>query len=412
MNFKNIQKLFNRQSLIIVLMGIASGLPISLTGGTLQAWMKSLEVDLSTIGLFSLVGLPYSLKFLWAPIMDRYTPLPIGRRRSWMLVTQVLLIASVFVLSLAHPQSNLALVAAMALAVSFFSACQDIALDAWRREALPDEELGWGSSVHVSAYLFAMRMISGALALILSDLMTFSQVYQIMAAVLGVGIVATLMAKEPQAVGKPPRTLQEAVIEPFKDYFSRHGAWLILLFILLYKLGDNMVGTMSMPFYLDLGFSRTEVGAISKIVGWISVAAGGLVGGALILRWKIVPSLLIFGVLQAVSNLCFVGLALAGRNDLVLTFVIAFENFTTGMGTSAFVAFMAMITNKKFTATQYALLTSLMGVPRIFASAPTGYLAQSMGWIWYFALCSLIAIPGLLLIRPLQRSLEARESQP
>jgi len=201
----------------------------------------------------------------------------------------------------------------------------------------------------------------------------------------------------------PPRTLQEAVIDPFKDYFSKSGAWLILIFILLYKVGDNMAAPMTMPFYLDLGFSRTEVGAITKVVGWISVAGGSLLGGILILRWKIIPSLFIFGILQAISTLCFAGLAILGKSEAGLTFVIGFENFTAGMGTSAFVAFLATVTNKKFTATQFALLSSLMGVPRIFAAAPTGFLAESMGWVGFFFACSVVALPGLLLIKPLQK---------
>lgn len=401
--FAKLQKLFNKQSLIILLMGLSSGLPIALTGGTLQAWMKSENVDLATIGLFAMVGLPYTFKFLWAPIMDRYTVLPLGRRRGWMLVSQILLIASVFVLSFARPQEDLYFVAMLSLLVAFFSSSQDIVIDAWRREALPDDEQGWGSSVHISSYLFGMRLVSGAFALILSDFIPFGQVYQIMAVVLGLGVIATLLCHEPKVEAKPPRTLQEAVISPFKDYFSKDGAWLILIFILLYKVGDNMAAHMTMPFYLDLGFSRTEVGAITKVVGWVGVAFGGLLGGALILRWKIVPSLFIFGILQAISTLFFAGLALIGKSEPALAFVIGFENFTAGMGSAAFVAFMAVITNKKFTATQFALLTSLMGVPRIFAAAPTGYLAEHLGWVGFFVMCSLVALPGLALIRPLQK---------
>lgn len=385
------------------MMGISSGLPLALTGGTLQAWMKTEGVDLKTIGLFAAVGLPYTLKFLWAPFLDRYPLFGWGRRRGWMLLSQVLLISATVALSLSRPQDQLALVALVALLVSFFSATQDIALDAWRREALTEDELGWGSSVHVSGYLFSFRMISGALALVMSDHLPWSTVYQIMAAVLGVGIIATLMCREPEVEAQPPRTLREAVIDPFLDYFSKPGAWLILVFILLYKVGDNMAAQMTIPFFLDLGFTKTQIGAITKVVGWISLAFGGLLGGALIIRLKIVPALLLFGILQAFSTLAFSALALAGNNEWGLTGVIAFENFTSGMGTSAFVAFMATLTNKKFTATQYALLTSFMGIPRTIVAAPTGYLAEAMGWTGFFFLCTVVALPGLLLIRPLQR---------
>ena len=399
----SLRRLLNKQTWIILLMGISSGLPLALTGGTLQAWMKSENVDLTTIGLFAFVGLPYTFKFLWAPIMDRYRPLGFGRRRGWMFISQFALILSLIAMSLGDPKNNLYFIGIIALLVSFLSASQDIAIDAWRREALTDDELGWGSSVHITGYLFAFRMISGAFALILSDYLPWSSVYQIMALVLAVGVISTVICHEPAVEVRPPQTLREAVIEPFKDYFSKPGAWLILFFIMLYKVGDNMAFQMTIPFYLDLGFSRTEVGAISKLVGWVSLTLGGLTGGALILRWKIIPSLFIFGILQGVSTLGFAVLAMVGKSDLGLTLTIAFENLAVGMTSAAFVAFMASLTNKRFTATQYALLTSLMGVPRTLAAAPTGFLAKNMGWTSFFIFCALMALPGLLLIRPLQK---------
>lgn len=383
-------------------MGLSSGLPLALLQGTLQAWMKTENVDLKTIGLFAFIGLPYTLKFLWSPLMDRFTP-PLGRRRGWMLISQVLLIFTTILLSLARPQDQLFWMAVVALLVSFFGASQDIAIDAWRREALTDDELGWGSSVHVATYLFAYRLIGGAFALILSDFMPWSSVYQIMALILGLGVVATLMCKEPTVESPPPTTMRAAVVEPFLDYFSKPGAWLILIFILLYKLGDNMALQMTTPFFLDLGFSRTEVGAISKIVGWVSLAFGGLVGGALILKLRLTRALFWFGILQMLAILSFAALAIIGQNQFALAAVIAFENFAVGMGTSAFVAFMATLTNKKFTATQYALLTSFMGIPRTFAAAPTGYLAEQLGWTGFFLLCTLIAVPGVLMIGVLKK---------
>ncbi|PIS11784.1 MAG: AmpG family muropeptide MFS transporter, partial [Bdellovibrio sp. CG10_big_fil_rev_8_21_14_0_10_47_8] len=388
----------SKQMLVILMMGISSGLPLALTGGTLQAWMKSDGIDLTTIGLFAAVGLPSALKFLWAPLMDRFTLFRMGRRRSWMLVTQILLIFSILGMGSIHPKEQLWTMAFFALLVSFFSASQDIVLDAWRREALPNEQLGFGSSVHVTGYLFAFRLISGALALILSEHMSWSAVYTIMAAVAGLGVIATFLAHEPKLEVLAPRTFRESVFDPFVDYFAKPGAILILVFILLYKVGDNMASQMSIPFYLDLGFSRTEVGAISKIVGWVSLATGGLVGGALMLRIRLLSALTLFGILQAISTFGLAILAQVGYDLPTLTGVIAFENFTSGMGTAAFVAFMATITSKKFTATQYALLTSFMAVPRTLLVTPTGKMAEVMGWFGFFTFCTLIAIPGLIMI--------------
>lgn len=402
-----IAKLFNYNMFVILLLGISSGLPLALTAGTLQAWMKSVNVDLGIIGLTAYLGLPYTLKFLWAPIMDRFTILPIGRRKGWLLVTQVLLIISILLLGSSNPAENIWMVSFWALLVAFFSASQDIVIDAYRREALSDEELGFGSSVYVTSYLFAFRMLSGGLALILSDHMSWSAVYSIMAVIACVGIVATLMAREPEVGVAAPRTLKEAVIDPFRDFFTKHGAWGILLFILLYKVGDNMASQMTIPFYLDIGFTKTEVGAITKAVGWLAVAAGGLVGGAMMAKLKIVPSLFIFGILQAISTFGFALLGQIGHNNTALAAVIGFENFTSGMGTAAFVAFMAILTNKRFSATQYALLTSLMAVPSKIIAGPTGYMAQAMGWFGFFTFCAVVALPGLLMV-PWLKKLELK----
>jgi PAT family beta-lactamase induction signal transducer AmpG len=404
MNF--LHKLFNRKILIILLMGFSSGLPLALIGGTLQAWMKSAGVSLGTISLFAIVGLPYTIKFLWAPLMDRFSLFhregpghkKVGRRKSWMFITQIGLAASILFLGWSDPKDHLTMLALLSLLVSFFSASQDIVIDAWRRESLSDEELGFGSSVHVASYLFAFRMVSGALALILADHLAWSEVYTLMALLIGVGLLATIFCEEPDIQASAPRTLRESVIEPFFDYFARPGAITILVFILLYKLGDNMATQMTIPFYLDLGFSKTEIGTISKIIGWVSLALGGLVGGALMIRMKMLPSLLLFGGLQAASTFGFAILALMGKSMGMLTFVIAAENFAAGMSTTAFVAFMAMLTNKRFTATQYALLTSFMGIPRVLLVAPTGYIAEATGWFWFFTLCTVIAVPGFLMV--------------
>lgn len=397
-----LKKILTRQSLIIIMMGIASGLPLALIQGTLQAWMKTESVDLKTIGLFAFVGLPYTLKFLWSPIMDRYS-FSFGRRKGWMLITQIFLILSVIGLSFCQPQNQLFMVALFALLVAIFSASQDIVIDAWRREALSDDELGWGSSVHVAAYLFAFRLIAGAFALILSDHLPWSTVYQLMALTLVLGVIATFLCEEPKVESTLPKSLKEAVVEPFFDYFTKPGAVLILFFILLYKIGDNMALQMTTPFFLDLGFSKSEIGAVSKVVGWISLSLGGLTGGAFLIRLKMTKALFWYGVLQMLSILTFSALAIIGANSFALAGVIAIENFAVGMSTSAFVAFMAALTNKRFTATQYALLTSFMGIPRTFAAAPTGYLAEMLGWTWFFILCTAAAIPGLLLIHVMKK---------
>lgn len=397
-----LRELLNKDMLIILAMGFASGLPLALTGGTLQAWMKSEGADLGTIGLFAFVGLPYTLKFLWSPLIDRYVPLGIGRRRSWMLITQLFLIASVVGLGFSNPKQSLVGISVLALLVSFFSASQDIVLDAWRREKLDDRSLGFGTSVFVSSYLFSFRMISGSLALILADNIPWSQVYLIMAACLIVGLLATFFCEEPQIQMTPPRSLQEAVVEPFKDFFSKPDALLILIFILAYKIGDNMALQMTTPYYLELGFTKTDLGVINKFTGWIALVVGQLFGGIMMKKIGIIKSLLWFGILQGAAVYGFSLLTYTGKDLAALAGVIGFENFAIGMGTTAYVAFMASITNKKFTATQYALLSSLMGLPRTLLAAPTGYLAKYLGWHNFFLLCTLMAIPGILLIGKLR----------
>ena len=388
--------------MVALLMGFSCGLPLLLTISVLQAWMKDEGVDLGVIGLMALVGLPYTLKFLWAPVLDRFTlslfgrPL-LGRRRGWLLVMQIALMLSISGLGFTRPMESPWMVAFVAFFVTFFSASQDIVVDAYRREDLADEELGLGSSLYVGGYRVGMLVTSGG-GLILADQISFTWVYQIMAAGMLVGIVTTLFAHEPRLVEGTPRSLKEAVIAPFADYFARKEAWVILAFILLYKLGDTMASAMTIPFYLDLGFSKTEIGSVVKLFGFWMTIAGSVLGGLMILSLGIYRSLWVFGFLQAISTAGFVLLAQLGYNLLGLAGVIAFENLSSGMGASAYVAFMASLTNRKFTATQYALLTGLMGVPRVLASAPTGYLAEIMGWMGFFTLCTLIAIPGLLLL--------------
>lgn len=384
--------------LVAFLMGFSSGVPLLLTLSVLQAWMKEEGVDLSVIGLFALAGLPYTLKFLWSPVLDRFTLPFLGRRRGWLLVVQVLLVAAIAGLGLTSPRENPWLVAFAALLVAFFSATQDIVIDAYRREDLHDRELGLGASLYVNGYRVGM-LLAGSGGLIMADHISFREVYLVLAASLFAGIATTLLCREPAMAEGAPRTIREAVVDPFLEYFRRDKAILILSFILLYKIGDQMASTMTTPFYLDLGFTKTEIGAVAKLFGFWATIAGGLVGGIVLLKMRIRHALLGFGVLQAASTVGFSLLALVGNSVPALAAVIAFENFSGGMGTAAYVAYMASITNRKFTATQYALLSSLMGVPRVLASAPTGFMAESLGWFLFFALCAAVAVPGLLLLR-------------
>ena len=392
-----LRTVFSGRMLVASVMGFSCGLPLLLTGSVLQAWMREEGVDLSVIGLFSLVGLPYTLKFLWAPIMDRYTPPLFGRRRGWLMLAQVALISALLGLSFANPAENPWLLAFLAMLVTFSSASQDIVVDAYRREDLADRELGLGSSMYVNGYRLGMLLAGGG-GLILADHMPFSVVYQLMAATMLLGVVTTLLAGEPDIAEGVPKTLKAAVIEPFVEYFRRDGALLFLTFILLYKLGDTMASAITTPFYLDLGFSKTEIGLAVKLFGFWATLGGGLLGGIIMLRLGINRALWIFGFLQMISTFGFVLLSHIGHEVAALAAVVAFENLTGGMGTAAFVGFMGSLTDKRFTATQYALLSSLMGVPRVIASAPTGLMAEIMGWSGFFVFCTLIALPGLMIL--------------
>jgi len=387
---------FSRRMLVALIMGFSCGLPLLLTLSVLQAWMTEAGVDLTTIGLMTLVGLPYTLKFIWAPFFDRYTLPLLGRRRGWLLIAQLMLMGAVVGLGFSNPVDHPHWLAAAALAVAFFSASQDIVVDAYRREDLPDRELGLGSSLYINGYRMGMLLASGG-GLILADHLSFSAVYMVMALCLLPGIATTLFTPEPTVVSTPA-TLKAAVVDPLREYFQRTGALWILGFILMYKIGDTMAAAMTTPFYLDMGFTKTQIGTVVKLFGFWATVGGTLVGGLFILRWGLLTSLWAFGVLQALSTAGFALLAGIGPSVTALSAVIAFENFSGGMGTSAYAGFMASITDKRFTATQYALLTSLMGIPRVLASAPTGYLATYMGWWWFFIFCTLIAIPGLLLL--------------
>ncbi len=393
-----LQLIFSRPMLVCFVMGFACGLPLLLTMSLLQAWLKEAGLDLGAIGLMTLVQLPYTVKFLWAPFLDRYILPILGRRRGWMLVFQVALMLAIIGLGQSDPHQSLTALAIMALAVAFFSASQDIVVDAYRREDLTNHELPAGTSLYIAGYRIGMVVASGG-GLILADHLPFSQVYLVMAACMIPGILTTLLTPEPAVTAGAPKSLVDAVIEPFLDYFRRPEALWILLFILLYKIGDAMAGAMTMPFYLTVGFTKSTIGVVVKFFGLWMTIGGGLIGGVIMYNLGIYRSLWIFGVLQGLSTACFALLTQTGAQIWALSGVIAFENLTSGLGTAAYTAFMASITNKKFTATQYALLSSLMGVPRVIAAAPTGFMAEHLGWPVFFIGCAFAAIPGLLILQ-------------
>ncbi len=382
----------------VLLLGFSSGLPLALTGSTLQAWLTVSGVDIMTIAWFTWIGIPYLLKFLWSPLMDRYVPPFLGRRRGWMLLTQLALAAGIAAMALLSPQANLWLLGCLALSVAFASASQDIVIDAYRTDLLPAAERGMGAAVSVLGYRVAM-LASGGLALILADQIGWRQTLFIMAALMVVGIATSFAAPEPALRGTPPRSLRAAVVEPLRDLLARPGALQLLALIVLYKFGDALAGTLTTAFLIrGVGFSLTDVGTINKVLGLASLLTGGLVGGLLLVRMSLTRALLLFGVLQAISNLSFALLAWAGKSYPLLVFAVGFENLASGMGTAAFVAFAMALCNHSFSATQYALLSALASLGRILFGPVTGGLVEIMGWANFFVLTFVAALPGLWLV--------------
>ncbi|MBD5800706.1 muropeptide transporter [Azoarcus sp. Aa7] len=399
--------LLNRRMLICIFTGFSSGLPLYLLLNLVPAWLKTEGLSLKAIGAFALIQFPYTWKFVWAPLLDRFSILPwLGRRRSWMLVSQLALVGAIAWLGQLSPTENLTLVVALTAALAFLSATQDIALDAFRREILPELELGLGNAIHVNAYRIA-GLVPGSLALILADRLPWSEVFVITALFMLPGVAMTLMAKEPAIAKGAPRTLRDAVVEPFREFFGRHGvqsALLVLAFLFFYKLGDSLCTALATPFYLDMGFTKTEIGLIAKNAGlWPSVI-GGILGGIWMLKLGINRALWLFGVVQVASILGFVWLAWLGAAPsdaarlTALAIVISAEAAGVGLGTTAFVAYMARTTHPAYTATQLALFTSLMAVPRTFINASAGWLVERMGWYDFFWLCFFLAVPGMLLL--------------
>jgi PAT family beta-lactamase induction signal transducer AmpG len=395
-----IEVLLNRRMLICIFLGFSSGLPLFILLNLLQAWLRSEGVDLRTLGLFALIGFPYTWKFLWAPFMDRYALPLLGRRRGWMLITQLMLLVAIGMFGTLSPKTDLIAIALITTLVAFLSASQDIVIDAYRREILPDEEQGLGTAIHVNAYKLA-GLIPGSLSLILADRLPWDTVFWITALFMLPGILLTLMVDEPRTQGAPPKTLEDAVVLPFREFIRRDGfkqALLILAFIFLYKLGDSMATSLATAFYLDTGFTKTQIGLVAKNAGlWASVA-GGLIGGLWMIKLGINRALWIFGAVQWVAIPGFALLTQTGPNVWALGAVIGFEAFGVGLGTAAFTAYIARTTDPRYTATQFALFTSLASVPRTFANAATGYLVAEWGWLNFFWLCTLLAAPGMLLL--------------
>jgi PAT family beta-lactamase induction signal transducer AmpG len=400
------QQLFTRKMLICVFTGFTSGLPLYLLFNLVPAWLSSEHVDIKTIGLFALIQFPYTWKFLWSPLVDRYAPPLLGRRRGWMFVTQLLLLLVIVMLGGFAPQSDLTRIAWTATLLALLSATQDIALDAYRRELLSDAELGLGNAVHVNAYRIA-GLVPGSLALVLADNLPWFEVFFITALFMLPGMIMTLLVREPVHAAAP-QTLRAAVIEPFHEFFQRHGyqhALLILAFMLFYKLGDSMCTALATPFYLAMGYSKTQIGLIAKNAGLWPAVIGGLLGGLWMIKLGINRALWLFGVVQVFSIFGFAWLATLGHHAEIgntelaaLALVIGLEALGVGLGTAAFVAFIARTTLPAYTATQLALFTSLAAVPRTFVNAATGWLVAAMGWTAFFLLCSVLALPGMLLL--------------
>lgn len=396
-----LKEVFSKKMLITFILGFSSGLPLLLTGGTLKTWLAREQVDISTIGYFGWVGLAYSLKFIWAPLMDRFTLFKLGRRRSWMLTTQILLAASIAGIGLFDPKFSLMTLATLAMLTAFLSATQDVAIDAYRRELLHDEELGFGSSMNMYGYRIAM-LLSGGLGIGLvgsaSWNLSWSELYFIMAGLMSVGIVATLWAPEPKVKEAPPKTLASAVVDPFREFLQRDGAFIMLLFVFLFKLGDALSGAMLNPYYVQMGYSNADIGLIAKTFGLISSLVGLFLGSTLMYYIGIYRSLWIFGVLQALSTGAFALLTFTGPQNWALAFTVCFEDITSGMGTAAFIAFISAITNKRYTATQYAILSSIATLGRNFFSGFSGEMVKTLGWANFYYTCALIAIPGILML--------------
>ncbi|OCG19259.1 AmpG family muropeptide MFS transporter [Gilliamella sp. HK2] len=402
-----LKTIFNTKMLICIFTGFASGLPFYLLLQLLPAWLTSDGVNIKTIGAFSLTQIPYILKFIWSPFMDNISPFNLGRRRGWMLGCQIILTFSIAILGFFSPKLNIWLIAITCFIIALFSATQDVALDAFRRELLIDKELGLGNSIHTNAYRIA-GLVPGSLSLILSNYLPWNSVFIITALFMLPAIIMTLLVKEPLNQMPKNHHFKDIIIEPFNEFITRNGlktAILILAFIFLYKLGDSMATSLATPFYLQMGYSRPDIGWIAKNASlWPSVL-GALIGGILMIKIGINRALWSFGLVQVISILGFAWLSVEGPFNAIGTYqkallaiVIGFESLGVGLGSAAFVAFIAKTTNPLYTATQFALFTSIASIPRTLINATTGIMVEYLGWTTFFSLCTILAIPGMLLL--------------
>jgi PAT family beta-lactamase induction signal transducer AmpG len=388
----------SRRILVLVLLGFASGLPLFLTGSTLKAWMTDEGLSLGTIGLFSFVTLPYSLKVFWAPVLDRFGLAAFGRRRAWMFAMQALMAAALVQLALSQPRLDLGRVVLLAFAVAATSATFDIAVDAWRAEALDQKHLGIGNSIHIAAYRVAM-LVSGGLALIMAQTFGWRSTYLGMAALTLLGMAGTWLATNTDESAPAPRTFLDAVTGPLLDLLKRPGIGYLLSFAVLFKLGDWLAESMTIPFLLrGMGFTKLQIGFVQKTTAMVAIILGGLLGGWMLTRMSLRKALWICGFVQAGSILGFWAISLLGRHLPLLVAANSLENLAFGMGGSAFAALLMGSCNRTYTGTQYALFTALMALPRTLFAGGTGFVAAKVGWTLYFPLCAAAAIPGLLLL--------------
>ena len=394
------QILLNPRMLICVFLGLSSGMPLYVLIQLVPGWLRNQDVDLSTIGLFAILTLPYNWKFVWSPLIDRYRLPFLGRRRGWILLMQVLLLLSIGGFSGIDPNTNLRAVVWFVAAVALFSATQDIVIDGYRRELLPDHELGLGNAIHVNAYRIS-SLVPGSLALILADRMPWSTVFWIVAAFMLIGIVSTLFIPETSRDDDAPKTIVAAVVDPFVEFFTRDtikSALLIIAFILLYKLGDNMAVALQTPFFLDMGYTLTEIGTVAKFANLGASITGALVGGVLMLRISINRALWLFGFVQISSILGYAWLSSIDRNVYLLFATTGYEYFGVGLGAAAIGAYIAKQASLRFSVTQLALLLSIVTIPRTFASATTGFIIEAVGYFNFFLICFALSVPGMLLL--------------
>jgi PAT family beta-lactamase induction signal transducer AmpG len=395
------RSLLNRRMLAVLFLGFSSGLPLFTMLYLMQAWLAKSGVDIKALGLFALVGFPYTFKFLWAPFMDRYSLGPLGRRRGWMALTQLALFLVIGSMGVLDPRTQLPLIVLAAGVMTFLSASQDIVIDAYRREILADHEQGLGAAVIVNAYK-AAGLVPSALGLILADSLPWATVFWVVGAFMLPGLACTLLAPEPQVYGAPPKNMYEAIVLPFREFVARDGwrqALIIVAFVLLYKIGDSMATALATKFYLDIGFTTTQIGLAANATGMWASLAGGVVGGIWMVKLGINRALWVFGVFQAVAILGFAWLAQVGPNPLLLAGVIGFESFASlGLGAAALVAFISRSTDPRYTATQYALFSSLAAVPRTFINSSVGFIVAETGWFVFFIVCFVLAIPAMMML--------------